>query len=251
MGKKDTGGLVYSTETGGRTCPECRNPIDKCTCNQQQRSTSSDGIVRLHRETKGRKGKGVTLVKGLDLPEKTSRPWPKPSKPNAAPAAPSRKASSKSRATTETPCRPNSKTGLDRQESRRLTRNLRLNPRQRVHGILRLGDRPPDHQIITPGRKRLRRRHHPLLIPWTANAGRIPGVTRPISDPKRPFRNSASIAEQTTPSSPDSWASPASRATTSSDVPLHPISRISLSVRLVSTVTAYSSGRSSRLRAAS
>lgn len=28
-----------------------------------------DGIVRLHRETKGRSGKGVTLVKGLTLPE--------------------------------------------------------------------------------------------------------------------------------------------------------------------------------------
>ena len=70
MGKKDTGGLVYSTETGGRTCPECRNPIDQCSCNQEQRSTSSDGIVRLHRETKGRKGKGVTLITGLDLPEK-------------------------------------------------------------------------------------------------------------------------------------------------------------------------------------
>jgi translation initiation factor 1 len=26
-----------------------------------------DGIVRVSRETKGRKGKGVTLVKGLDL----------------------------------------------------------------------------------------------------------------------------------------------------------------------------------------
>jgi translation initiation factor 1 len=28
---------------------------------------TSDGVVRLHRETKGRKGKGVTLVKGLGL----------------------------------------------------------------------------------------------------------------------------------------------------------------------------------------
>lgn len=30
---------------------------------------AGDGIVRLHRETKGRKGAGVTLVKGLALPE--------------------------------------------------------------------------------------------------------------------------------------------------------------------------------------
>lgn len=28
---------------------------------------SADGIVRLRRETKGRKGKGVTLIDGLDL----------------------------------------------------------------------------------------------------------------------------------------------------------------------------------------
>ena len=70
MGKNNNSGLVYSTEAGGKTCPGCRNPINQCTCNQEQRATSSDGIVRLHRETKGRKGKGATLIKGLDLPEK-------------------------------------------------------------------------------------------------------------------------------------------------------------------------------------
>ena len=70
MGKNNNSGLVYSTEAGGRTCPECRQPLDQCQCKSETRSTSSDGIVRLHRETKGRKGKGVTLVKGLDLPEK-------------------------------------------------------------------------------------------------------------------------------------------------------------------------------------
>jgi translation initiation factor 1 len=30
---------------------------------------AGDGIVRLHRETKGRKGKGVTVIKGLALAE--------------------------------------------------------------------------------------------------------------------------------------------------------------------------------------
>ena len=34
---------------------------------EETRSVSSDGIVRIHRETKGRKGKGVSLIKGLDL----------------------------------------------------------------------------------------------------------------------------------------------------------------------------------------
>jgi translation initiation factor 1 len=29
----------------------------------------ADGIVRLHRQTSGRKGKGVTLIKGLMIPD--------------------------------------------------------------------------------------------------------------------------------------------------------------------------------------
>lgn len=49
--------LVYSTESG-KVKPELKKEV---------RSTSSDGVVRIHRETKGRKGKGVSLVKGLDL----------------------------------------------------------------------------------------------------------------------------------------------------------------------------------------
>ena len=52
--------LVYSTD-GGRI-PEQKKP--------EQRSTSKDGVVRIHRETKGRKGKGVSIVHGLDLDEK-------------------------------------------------------------------------------------------------------------------------------------------------------------------------------------
>jgi len=32
-------------------------------------AAAGDGVVRLHRETKGRKGKGVTLVKGVVLAE--------------------------------------------------------------------------------------------------------------------------------------------------------------------------------------
>jgi len=63
------GGLVYSTETG-RTCPECRQPLGECQCDDSAVSTSSDGIVRIQRETKGRKGKGVTIISGLGLAEK-------------------------------------------------------------------------------------------------------------------------------------------------------------------------------------
>ena len=51
--------LVYSTD-GGK--------IDKPKVTKK--APQGDGIIRLHRETKGRKGKGVTLIKGLQLNEK-------------------------------------------------------------------------------------------------------------------------------------------------------------------------------------
>ena len=60
-------GLVYSTDTG-RACPECRRPVAQCRCREKERSrTTGDGIVRVGRQTKGRKGKGVTVVTGVPL----------------------------------------------------------------------------------------------------------------------------------------------------------------------------------------
>ncbi|WP_207063446.1 translation initiation factor Sui1 [Motiliproteus sp. SC1-56] len=59
-------GLVYSTEHG-RMCPGCGEPKDACICGQEERLPEGDGIVRVSRETKGRKGKGVTLVRGVPL----------------------------------------------------------------------------------------------------------------------------------------------------------------------------------------
>jgi translation initiation factor 1 len=59
--------LVYSTDQG-RHCPACKQAIKQCQCgNNQQSVASGDGIVRLRRETKGRKGNGVTLITGLPL----------------------------------------------------------------------------------------------------------------------------------------------------------------------------------------
>ena len=64
-------------------CPVCRRPIAQCSCEKgkrgwiagqarndsqgQARNDNQDGIVRVSRETKGRGGKAVTLVRGLAL----------------------------------------------------------------------------------------------------------------------------------------------------------------------------------------
>ncbi|MEO7151036.1 MAG: stress response translation initiation inhibitor YciH [Burkholderiaceae bacterium] len=62
-----TGGLVYSTDVG-RTCPACRQASAACVCAAAVPARASgDGIVRVGRETRGRGGKTVTLVRGLDL----------------------------------------------------------------------------------------------------------------------------------------------------------------------------------------
>jgi translation initiation factor 1 len=65
--KNNSSGLVYSTETG-RICPECRNAVAQCTCIAASRAApAGDGVVRVSRQSKGRGGKVVTVVKGLAL----------------------------------------------------------------------------------------------------------------------------------------------------------------------------------------
>jgi translation initiation factor 1 len=59
-------GLVYSTDAG-RMCPQCRRPAATCVCAKVPARPAGDGIVRVGRETKGRGGKAVTLVRGLPL----------------------------------------------------------------------------------------------------------------------------------------------------------------------------------------
>ncbi len=56
MANKDSR-LVYSTDVG------------RIQESVQSQVSLTDGIVRIRRETKGRKGKGVTTVSGIDLPE--------------------------------------------------------------------------------------------------------------------------------------------------------------------------------------
>ena len=48
-------------------CPNCDKPIKDCICNQTETIPEGDGIIRIGRETKGRKGKGVTTISGLPL----------------------------------------------------------------------------------------------------------------------------------------------------------------------------------------
>lgn len=65
MKHSSNGGLVYSTE-GGRMCPGCRQPVASCACKAAS-APVGDGIARVSRQSKGRGGKTVTLVKGLAL----------------------------------------------------------------------------------------------------------------------------------------------------------------------------------------
>jgi translation initiation factor 1 len=65
------GRLVYSTGQG-RLCPECARPLAECRCRRSRAAQpapapTGDGIVRVGRETKGRKGKGVTVITGVPL----------------------------------------------------------------------------------------------------------------------------------------------------------------------------------------
>lgn len=69
---------VYSTELG-RICPDCGQTLARCGCRSGGKSrkkagaksvaapAKADGIVRIGRSTKGRRGKGVTTVTGIPL----------------------------------------------------------------------------------------------------------------------------------------------------------------------------------------
>jgi len=66
--------LVYSTDTG-RICPKCGKPSAKCTCKKKKPAKAikprsgypGDGIIRIRREVKGRKGKTATVIIGIPL----------------------------------------------------------------------------------------------------------------------------------------------------------------------------------------
>jgi len=65
---EDEGGVVWSSDQG-RTCPGCGEPVDRCRCRRGRppAPVPGDGTVRVGRESKGRRGKTVTVVTGLPL----------------------------------------------------------------------------------------------------------------------------------------------------------------------------------------
>jgi len=83
---RDGSRLVYSSGPG-RICPDCGKPTAGCVCRRRRdrgggrssrqderaRSDPRDGVVRVRRETKGRKGKTVTTVTGVPLAEAALR----------------------------------------------------------------------------------------------------------------------------------------------------------------------------------
>jgi len=78
MARGDNDRLVYSS-ADGRVCPACGRAEARCKCRGKSArariaakeadaaAAASDGIVRVSRSTKGRKGKTVSLVTGVPV----------------------------------------------------------------------------------------------------------------------------------------------------------------------------------------
>ena len=69
MKRRNSGDLVYSSERGSM-CRLCGQPVRACVCRKNPRGPkpeAGDGIVRVRRESKGRRGKTVTTASGVAL----------------------------------------------------------------------------------------------------------------------------------------------------------------------------------------
>ena len=71
MSRRGENSIVYSSEHG-QLCRHCGLPVKRCQCRANPRKTADsapvgDGIVRVGRTSKGRKGKTVTEVTGVPL----------------------------------------------------------------------------------------------------------------------------------------------------------------------------------------
>ena len=65
MNRYRDGGFLYSTQHG-ELCPACEQPVAHCSCTSEA-DAPGDGVIRVGRQTQGRKGKGVTVVTGVPL----------------------------------------------------------------------------------------------------------------------------------------------------------------------------------------
>jgi len=69
MSRNRTKQTVYSTDKG-RHCENCNRPKTDCACGARGASNTieaGDGIVRIERQSKGRAGKPVCIITGLNL----------------------------------------------------------------------------------------------------------------------------------------------------------------------------------------
>ena len=68
MPRSDRDRVVYSSEKG-RVCGLCGLPQKRCACRANPRgtvlNTDGDGVARVSRSSKGRRGKTVTIISGL------------------------------------------------------------------------------------------------------------------------------------------------------------------------------------------
>lgn len=74
MKENDNHQWVYSSEKG-RICPACAETKTNCKCGKKaapENRNPTDGCIRIARETKGRKGKGVTLISGVPEEKRSS-----------------------------------------------------------------------------------------------------------------------------------------------------------------------------------
>jgi translation initiation factor 1 len=72
MTRRPGDALVYASGRG-RICPHCGRPSADCACRRSPRAPRGDGVVRVRRELKGRRGKTVTTISGIPLDSESLR----------------------------------------------------------------------------------------------------------------------------------------------------------------------------------
>ena len=75
----NSAGVVWSSDKG-RVCPNCGNAKDKCSCSQSKSKSNiadTEGVVRIFRDKKARKGKQVTVITDIPLNDKELKKYAK------------------------------------------------------------------------------------------------------------------------------------------------------------------------------